>query len=87
MQKKELKTLFPLNLQFFAGEGGEGGDGAGAGTGTGGQVQQQQVPQFNYQKLADIINGKQTVAEDTILKNYFKQQGLSQLNNTPFLPH
>lgn len=25
-----------------------------------------------------MIQGKQTVAEDTVLKNYFKQQGLSQ---------
>ena len=40
--------------------------------------QQPQVPQFDYQKLADIINGKQSVTEDTVLKSYFKQQGLSQ---------
>ena len=33
---------------------------------------------FDYEKLANIIQGKQTVTEDTILKNYFKQQGLSQ---------
>lgn len=40
--------------------------------------QQSQVPQFDYQKLADLINGKQSVTEDTVLKSYFKQQGLSQ---------
>lgn len=34
--------------------------------------------EIDYQKLADLINGKQTVTEDTVLKNYFKQQGLSQ---------
>lgn len=34
--------------------------------------------EIDYEKLADLINGKQTVAEDTVLKNYFKQQGLSQ---------
>lgn len=37
----------------------------------------QNQPAFDYDKLAEIINGKQSVAEDTVLKNYFKNQGLS----------
>ena len=79
MQNKEVRKMLPLNLQFFAGEGGEGAGGEGAGTGGGqGQQQQTQAPTFDYQKLADLINGKQSVTEDTVLKNYFKQQGLSQ---------
>lgn len=69
------KMRFPLNLQFFA-EGGEGDGDQGIGTQEPGQ--QVQAPTFDYQKLADIISGKQSVAEDTVLKNYFKQQGLSQ---------
>jgi hypothetical protein len=32
---------------------------------------------FDYDKLASLINGKQSVAEDTVLKSYFKEQGLS----------
>lgn len=40
--------------------------------------QSQQAPDIDYEKLASIISGKQSVTEDTILKNYFKQQGLSQ---------
>lgn len=36
-----------------------------------------QQPAFDYEKLASIINGKQTVAEETVLKSYFKEQGLS----------
>lgn len=32
---------------------------------------------FDYDKLASLITGKQSVAEDTVLKSYFKQQGLS----------
>lgn len=40
--------------------------------------QQATTPQFDYEKLASIIAGKQTVTEDTVLKNYFKQQGMSQ---------
>ena len=37
----------------------------------------QTPPAFAYDKLAEIINGKQSVAEETVLKNYFKNQGLS----------
>lgn len=37
----------------------------------------QTPPAFDYNKLAEIINGKQSVTEETVLKNYFKNQGLS----------
>ena len=37
-----------------------------------------QQPAFDYEKLAGIIAGKQTVAEEQVLKGYFKQQGLSK---------
>lgn len=68
-----------MNLQFFA----EPADGAGDNGGNGGAQnplanQQNQTPTFDYEKLAGIIAGKQSVAEDTVLKNYFKQQGLSE---------
>ena len=63
-----------MNLQFFAGEGGPG-DGDSA---TPPSDQQFQTPQFDYEKLASIISGKQSVTEDTVLKGYFKQQGLSE---------
>ncbi|WFR56391.1 hypothetical protein QA584_22680 [Anaerocolumna sp. AGMB13025] len=73
------KTLLPMKLQFFA----EGDGASGQGDSNNQQTQQQQnqqgtAPAFDYDKLASIISGKQTVTEDTILKNYFKQQGLSQ---------
>lgn len=42
------------------------------------QTQQQTQPSFDYEKLAGLIAGKQTVTEDTVLKSYFKQQGLSE---------
>ena len=35
------------------------------------------APTFDYDKLASLINGKQSVTEDTVLKSYFKEQGLS----------
>lgn len=38
-----------------------------------------QTPQVNidYDKIASLVEGKQKVAEDQVLKGYFKQQGLS----------
>ena len=74
--KTENKTL-PLDLQMFAEDpedkGGKGGDGKDT-PGTSSQG----APSFDYDKLASIISGKQDVAEKTVLKNYFKEQGLSQ---------
>ena len=69
--------LIPMNLQIFA---EPGGDPAPAGT-TQQQPQQppqQTTPQFDYDKLAQLIAGKQTVTEESELKGYFKQQGLSK---------
>lgn len=69
--------LIPMNLQIFA---EPGGDPAPAGT-TQQQPQQQPqqtTPQFDYDKLAQLIAGKQTVTEESVLKGYFKQQGLSK---------
>lgn len=74
----EKRTKLPLNLQFFA-EGGEGnGEGAGGTNSSQTSNAGQQPPTFDYEKLAGIIAGKQSVAEETVLKNYFKQQGLSE---------
>lgn len=42
---------------------------------------QQNAPQtqvnIDYDKIASLVEGKQKVAEDQVLKGYFKQQGLS----------
>jgi hypothetical protein len=73
--------LLPTNLQLFAGEeeagdkGGQSGHQSGADSG---QKGQQSGQTFDYERLAGIISGKQNVAEQTILKNYFKEQGLSK---------
>ena len=45
---------------------------------TSGNPVNQPVPEIDYEKLAGLVAGKQRVAEDTVLKNFFKQQGLSQ---------
>ena len=53
------------NTQQTAQQGGNGG-------------QQTTPPAFDYDKLANLITGAQNAKEDSVLKNYFKQQGLSQ---------
>ena len=77
---KRFRCKVPMNLQKFA----EGGSGDGGGAGASGAddgtppAGAQQTPQFDYDKLASLIAGKQTVTEESILKGYFKQQGLSK---------
>lgn len=40
--------------------------------------QQTQAPEIDYEKLSQLIAGKQSVAEESVLKGYFKQQGMSK---------
>ncbi len=48
-------------------------------TGVGIQTAQtQQEAVIDYDKIAQIVSGKQSEAEDKVLRGYFKQQGLSQ---------
>lgn len=61
---------------MMADGGGAGGNEPGEPQG--GQPSGGQAFEFDYEKLASIVTGKQSVAEDTVLKNYFKAQGLSK---------
>ena len=76
-------TFLPMNLQLFADAPSDGQQGSQAGQKDGAQGAQgttqgqQSSADFDYDKLASIISGKQKVAEETVLKNYFKQKGLS----------
>jgi len=63
----------------------DGGQGGAAATGTGGSpaqqpgaAQQPATPAIDYDKIIQLVAGKQTATEDSVLKGYFKQQGLSQ---------
>lgn len=76
-------SRFPMNLQLFAEPAGA----AGADPTEGGQAQQtppassgQQsaAAQIDYAKIQQMLNGTLAAKEDTALKAYFKQQGLSQ---------
>lgn len=70
---------------LLAPDGGQGGGGTEPQQKPDGQQQtgqqepgKQTPPAFDYEKLASLVAGKQTVTEDTVLKSYFKQQGLSE---------
>ncbi len=78
---KRFRCKIPMNLQVFAEPGGTGG-GAEPGQTQQGQATNNQrstePPSFDYEKLASLIAGKQSVTEESVLKGYFKQQGLSK---------
>lgn len=71
-----MRNTIPMNLQFFAEPGGEP-----AVTEPGQTTTAQTAPQtvdFDYEKLAEIVSGKQSATVESVLKGYFKQQGLSK---------
>lgn len=72
MQKR---TRLAMNLQTFAEGSGEGSTAGGEGTTPPAGNQQ---PQIDYDKLASIVAGKQSATEESVLKGYFRQQGLSK---------
>ena len=74
----------PMRLQFFAQPDGAGG---GSGTNEPGSTNpepnnqnqnSQSGTQIDYDKIQQMLNGTLKAKEDTALKAYFKQQGLSQ---------
>lgn len=80
--KQRFRCRIPMDLQIFA-EGGEGaGDGgtggAGASGGTGSPAGSSAPASIDYDKIQKMLDGTLAAKEDTALKAYFKQQGLSQ---------
>lgn len=73
-----------MNLQFFAEPAGStagaeptaGAQGQQTPPATGGQ--QTTAPQIDYGKIQQMLDGTLQAKEDTALKAYFKQQGLSE---------
>lgn len=86
------ESRLPVNLQFFA--EGSAGSAAGGTAGSGGAANAQQdqsgaaqsgqaaqqtgTPVIDYAKIQQMLDGTLAAKEDTALKAYFKQQGLSQ---------
>lgn len=69
-----MNKFLPMNLQFFAEPA--------AGASEGGEPQKQEpaagAPAIDYEKIQQMLDGTLAAKEDTALKAYFKQQGLSQ---------
>lgn len=77
-----MRKKLPMNLQIFAEPTGAAG-GIGQtppadppAPAAGGQ--QAAMPQIDYAKIQQMLEGTLAAKEDTALKAYFKQQGLSQ---------
>lgn len=58
------------NLKLMEEDGGAGGGGTPAET--------PKTPEIDYQKIADMVSGKLNATEDSVLKGYFKNMGLSK---------
>ena len=74
-----MKRRFPLNLQLFAESSGGGEENGGeGGQNSSTNPQPQNTPAIDYAKIQQMLEGTLAAKEDTALKAYFKQQGLSQ---------
>lgn len=78
-----MRNLMELDLQHFAEPAG------GAEPPAGGQQppqipsaqqagQQTQAPVIDYDKIAQLVQGKQAATEESVIKGYLKQQGLTK---------
>lgn len=73
-----MTRRFPLNLQLFAEPPG-GGEGSGGGQNPpANPPAPQPAPAIDYTRIQQMLDGTLAAKEDTALKAYFKQQGLSQ---------
>lgn len=81
-----MRKKIPYNLQFFAepGEGQQDQNGNEENNDNGGKEASKDGNQssgtkatIDFDKLLELVQGKQKVSEDSVLKGYFKQQGLS----------
>jgi len=71
-----MLKLFKLNIQLFAEPGGEGSGGTNVNEpdSSGNQSQQTQI---DYSKIEEIVNKRSSQTQDSVLKGYLKQQGLT----------
>lgn len=79
-----MRKRFSMNLQLFAepeaagAEPPAGGQGQQTPPSSGQQAQTGQSPVIDYSKIQQMLEGTLAAKEETALKAYFKQQGLSQ---------
>lgn len=81
---RKCRCKRPMNLQFFAEPAGGAGGGSGedvtqpAGTAAPGSAAGKESQPIDYQKIQQMLDGTLAAKEDTALKAYFRQQGLSE---------
>ena len=79
LKKLELgRSSLPMNIQFFAEPPAVGGDDETVQNQQSQAQQTGQTVQIDYNKIQTMLDGTLAAKEDTALKAYFKQQGLSQ---------
>ena len=74
----EFKNKIPMKLQLFADPAGGGTEPAPPAGGQPPTSPQVNAPQIDYDKIQQMLDGTLAAKEDTALKAYFKQQGLSE---------
>lgn len=82
------RCKLPMNLQLFAADSGGGAGASGTAAGASGNPSaslssgdgssEKSTPQIDYARIQQMLDGTLAAKEDTALKAYFKQQGLSQ---------
>lgn len=81
---KRFRCVIPMNLQLFAEGAGSAGGGSGASgdgssaAGAAGGTNTPTPPAVDYDKIQKMLDGTLKAKEDTALKAYFKQQGLTE---------
>lgn len=75
---KHLYSFMPYMAEDGSGGGDSGNNGGAADNNDGNGGGNKANIEFDYEKLADIVAGKQNAAQDSVLKGYFKQQGLTE---------
>lgn len=79
MRPRKFRCKVPMNLQLFAeGPGGGVAGSEGGGGGASGGAGSQTPPAIDYEKIQQMLEGTLKAKEETALKAYFKQQGLSE---------
>lgn len=72
---------YRMNLQLFedgAGAGADGGQGNNAGNGNGGQGNAGGQAAFSFEQAEEIANARAHRAEQSALRSYFQQQGMTE---------
>lgn len=72
------KILVPMDIQLFAEPSTEPPAPNQQTSQPAAQTQQQSQPQIDYDKIAQLIEGKQAATEESVIKGYLKQQGLTK---------